>query len=105
MPKGYLFVEIDITDPFVEIEITDPAAYGINRVKVPDIISAHGRRMLVRGGGPRLFDGVMSQRCFIMVEFDSLEAAREFYDSDVYRAVMPFRLNASHGFMCLLIGS
>ena len=52
MPKGYFFVEIDITDPFVEIEITDPAAYGINRVKVPDVISTHGGRMLVHGGDP-----------------------------------------------------
>jgi uncharacterized protein (DUF1330 family) len=104
MPKGYFFVEIDITDPFVEIEITDPAAYGINRVKVPDVISAHGGRMLVRGGDPRLFDGVMSQRRFIIVEFDSPGAAKEFYDSDAYRAVLPFRLNASHGFVCLLIG-
>lgn len=105
MPRGYFFVEIDIADPFVEIEITDPAAYGINRARLPDVISAHGGRMLVRGGDPRLFDGVMSQRRFIIVEFDSLEAAREFYDSDVYRAVLPFRLNASYGFMCLLIGS
>jgi uncharacterized protein (DUF1330 family) len=104
MPKGYFFVEIDITDPFVEIEITDPAAYGINRVKVPDVISAHGGRMLVYGGDPRLFDGVMSQRRFIIVEFDSPGAAKEFHDSGAYRAVMPFRLNASHGFVYLLNG-
>jgi uncharacterized protein (DUF1330 family) len=86
------------------IEITDPAAYGINRAKLPDVISAHGGRMLVHGEDPRLFDGVMSQRRFIIVEFDNPEAAREFYYSDAYRAVVPFRLNASHGFVCLLIG-
>jgi hypothetical protein len=34
MPKGYFFVEIDITDPFVEIEIADPAAYGIESSNV-----------------------------------------------------------------------
>jgi uncharacterized protein (DUF1330 family) len=104
MPKGYFFVEIDITDPFVEIEITDPAAYGINRAKLPDVISAHGGRMLVRGGDPRSFDGTMPQCRFIIVEFDSPEAAKEFYYSDAYRAVLPFQLNASNGFVCLLIG-
>jgi uncharacterized protein (DUF1330 family) len=46
----------------------------------------------------------MSQRRFIIVEFDNTEAAREFYYSDAYRAVVPFRLNASHGLVCLLIG-
>ena len=104
MLKGYFFVEIDITDPFVEIKITDPAAYRINPEKVSDVISVHGWRMLVRGGDPLLFDGAMSQRRFIIVEFDSPEAAKEFYDSDACRAVLPFRLNASHGFVCLPIG-
>jgi uncharacterized protein (DUF1330 family) len=41
---------------------------------------------------------------FIIVEFDSPEAAKAFYYSDAYRAVLPFRLNASNGFACLLIG-
>jgi uncharacterized protein (DUF1330 family) len=104
MPKGYFFVEIDITDPFVEIEITDPAAYGINRAKVPDVISAYGGRILVRGGDPRPLDSTMSQRRLIIVEFDSRETAKTFYDSDAYQAVLPFRLNASHGFVCLLTG-
>jgi uncharacterized protein (DUF1330 family) len=104
MPKMYFFVEIDITNPFVEIEITDPAAYGVNRAKLPDVISAHRGRMLVRGGDPRLFEGAMPQRRFIIVEFDSPGAAKEFHDSDAYQAVLPFRLNSSHGFACLLIG-
>jgi uncharacterized protein (DUF1330 family) len=104
MPKGYFFVEIDITDPFVEIEVTDPAAYGINRAKGRDVISAHGGRMLVHGGDPRVFDGTMPQRRFTIVEFGSPEVAKEFYYSDAYRAVLPFQLNARHGFVCVLIG-
>jgi uncharacterized protein (DUF1330 family) len=48
----------------------------------------------------------MPQRRFVIVEFDSPEAARTFYFSDVYQAVLPFRLNAStgNGFGCLLTG-
>jgi uncharacterized protein (DUF1330 family) len=97
MPKGYFFGEF---------EITDRAAYEFYRVKVPDIISAHGGRILVRGGEPQPFDGTMPQRRFIIVEFDSPEAARTFYSSDTYQAVLPFRLNAStsDGFACLLTG-
>ena len=97
MPKGYFFVEV---------EITDPAAYEAYRTSVPEIISAHGGKILVRGGDPQPFDGTMPQRRFVIVEFDSPKAARTFYYSDAYQAALPFRLKAStrDGFGCLLTG-
>jgi uncharacterized protein (DUF1330 family) len=95
MPNGYFYVEV---------EITDPAAYEAYRTAVPDIISAHGGRILVRGGDPQLLDGVIPHRRRVIVEFDSTEAVRAFYNSDAYRAVLPIRLNASNGFVCLLTG-
>src|SRR5271167_959841 len=97
MPKGFFFVEV---------EIADPAAYEAYRTKVPDIIAAHGGRILVRGGDPQPLDGNMPQRRFIIVEFDSPEAVRIFYSSDAYQAVLPFRLNAttSNGFAGVLTG-
>lgn len=71
MPKGYFFGEF---------EITDPVGYDVYRAKVPEIISAHGGRILVRGGDPQPFDGPMpQQRRFIIVEFDSPEAVKTFY--------------------------
>jgi uncharacterized protein (DUF1330 family) len=75
-------------------------------VTVPDIIAAHGGRILVRGGDPQPFDGTTPQRRLVIVEFDDPEAARIFYYSDAYQAVLPFRLNAStkNGFACLLTG-
>ena len=95
MPKGYFFVEV---------EIADPAAYEAYRTKVPDIISAHGGKILVRGGYPQPLDGVMPHRRRVIVEFDSPEAVKTFYYSDAYQATQPIRLNASNGFVCLLIG-
>jgi uncharacterized protein (DUF1330 family) len=60
----------------------------------------------VRGGDPQPFDGTMPQRRFVIVEFDSPEAAVTFYYCEAYQAVLPFRLNAStsNGFGCLLTG-
>src|SRR6202161_273049 len=95
MPKGYFFVEL---------EIADLAAYEAYRTAVPDIISAHGGRILVRGGDPPPLDGALAQRRRVIVEFDSPEAVKTFYDSDTYQAVLPIRLNASNGFVCLLTG-
>ena len=97
MPRAYFWGEF---------EITDPATYEVYRTKVPDIIAAHRGRILVRGGDPQPFDGTMPQRRFVIVEFDSPEAAKTFYNSDAYQAVLPFRLNAStsNGFAGLLTG-
>jgi uncharacterized protein (DUF1330 family) len=86
------------------VEIADPAAYGSYRRKVPEIISAYGGRILVRGGDPQSFDGIMPHRRRVIVEFNSPEAVKAFYNSDAYRAVLPIRLNASNGFVCLLTG-
>ena len=96
MPKGYFFVEI---------EITDPAAYEAYRMSVPDIIAAHGGKILVRGGDPQPLDGAIPHGRRVIVEFDSPEAVKAFYDSDAYQAVRPIRLKASKGFVCLLTGT
>jgi uncharacterized protein (DUF1330 family) len=95
MPKGYFFVEV---------EIADPTAYEAYRTAVPDIISAHGGRILVRGGNPQALDGALPQRRRVIVEFDSPEDVKTFYDSEACQAVLPIRLNASNGFVCLLTG-
>jgi uncharacterized protein (DUF1330 family) len=93
---------------YIDFPVFEPAtaAHEVYRAKVPDIISAHGGRTLVRGGDPQPFDGTMPQRRFVIVEFDSPEAAVTFHYSDAYQAVLPFRLNAStsDGFGCLLTG-
>ena len=96
MPKGYFFVEV---------EITDPAAYEAYRTSVPDIIAAHGGRILVRGEDAQALDGTVPQRRRVIVEFDSPEAVKTFYHSDAYQAVLPIRLSASNGFVCLLTGT
>jgi uncharacterized protein (DUF1330 family) len=95
MPKGYFFVEL---------EIADPAAYEAYRTAVPDIISTHGGRILVRSGDAQPLDGTVPHRRRIIVEFNSPKAVKTFYDSDAYQAVLPLRLKASKGFVCLLTG-
>jgi uncharacterized protein (DUF1330 family) len=95
MSKGYFFVEL---------EVTDPVAYEAYRTAVPDIISAHGGRILVRGGDPQPLDGTVPHRHRVIVEFNRPENVKAFYHSDAYQAVLPIRLNASNGFVCLLTG-
>jgi uncharacterized protein (DUF1330 family) len=39
-----------------------------------------------------------------IVEFNRPEDVKAFYHSDTYQAVLPIRLTASNGFVCLLTG-
>jgi uncharacterized protein (DUF1330 family) len=77
------------------VEIADPPAYEAYCGAVSDIISGHGR-MLVRGGDSQPLDGVITRRRRVIVEFDSPEAVKQ--------VVLPIRLNASNGFVCLPTG-
>ena len=58
----------------------------------------------MRDGDPQPLDGSIPRRRSVVVEFDSPEAVKAFYYSDAYQAVLPIRLNASNGFVCLLTG-
>jgi uncharacterized protein (DUF1330 family) len=97
MPRGYFLVNSKSLT-------LQPMRFTARKSR--DIISAHGGRILVRGGDPQPLDGPMPQRRFVIVEFDSPEAAKAFYYSDAYQPVLPLRLNASssYGFGCLLSG-
>src|SRR5260370_38123122 len=94
MPRGYFFGEF---------EIADPAAYEAYRTEVPNIISSHKGRILVRGGDPQPLDGTIPQRRFVVVEFDSPKAPRTFYYSDAHQAALPPGSAPSTGnpFACL----
>jgi uncharacterized protein (DUF1330 family) len=74
MPKGYLIAHIRVHDKdrFEEFKAMSGAA-----------IKAHGGRVLVRNPAPDHREGA-AEGLAIVIEFDSLEAARTFYESDAY---------------------
>ena len=71
--------------------VHDAAAYHAYMVRTPDAIAAFGGRFLARGGQTVTLEGAPETARVIIVEFPSLAAAQAFYDSEVYRAAMPFR--------------
>nr|ART38910.1 H174 [uncultured bacterium] len=71
--------------------VHDAAAYRAYMVRTPDAIAAFGGRFLARGGQTVTLEGAPETARVIIVEFPSLAAAQAFYDSEVYRAAMPFR--------------
>jgi len=87
----------------VELEVTDPEEYAAYGKLAEASVTRHGGRFLVRGGKTDVIEGKWSPR-MIVLEFESLDAVRGWYDSEDYQACLPMRLRASTGRMIAVTG-
>lgn len=62
--------------------------------KVPETLAPFNHHYVVRGGRTHSLDGEPSKH-IVIIAFDSVEKAREWYDSPAYRAVKPLPLSAA----------
>lgn len=85
MPKGYVIAHIDVTDPETYPNYMQASSAAIK---------AHGGRVLARGGRAETLEGHARARN-VLVEFESYEAARAFYDSEEYRIARKAREGAA----------
>jgi len=81
MPKGYLIAHIRVQDKdaFEEFKQLSGAA-----------IKAHNGKVLVRAPSPDHREGA-AKGLAIVIEFESLEAAQTFYDSEAYNQARAVR--------------
>jgi uncharacterized protein (DUF1330 family) len=79
-----------------EIEVENADGYAEYLPLAEASIARHGGRFLVRGGKTGVFEGVWSDR-IVILEFDSLDAARAWYYSDDYQAAATLRQANSRG--------
>ena len=71
----------------VEDRITNEAAYAEFREKVGATVEAHGGRFLVRGGETEVFQGEWRPERIVVIEFDSVERAREWLHSPEFSKI------------------
>jgi len=62
--------------------------------KVPATLQPYGGRFLVRGGKPTNLEGDAPSR-FVIIEFDSLQNAQQWYQSPEFQELIPIRRKAS----------
>ena len=88
----------------VEVKVDDPAGYEEYRPLAAASVARHGGRFVARGGQTETFEGEWSGR-MVIIEFESLEAARIWYHSDDYQEALPLRLRTSRGRMIAVEGT
>ena len=84
--------------------VHDAEAYRAYMARTPDAIAAFGGRFLARGGETVTLEGAPETARVIIVEFPSLDAARAFYDSAIYREAKTFRRDCADVQMVVVDG-
>lgn len=86
------------------IDVTDPEAYRGYSERAPATIEKYGGRYLARGGGTTTLEGEESTTRNVVIEFDSVEAAKRWYDSPEYREAKSRREGAAVASIIVLQG-
>ena len=87
-----------------DVEIHDEAGYAEYRKRVPATIAAYGGRFVVRGGTVERLEGDWEPNRIVVLEFPSVEQAREWWESEQYREPKAMRQAASTGTLLLVEG-
>jgi uncharacterized protein (DUF1330 family) len=85
-PPGYVIAEVDVTD------MTTMQKYG---EKVPETLAPFNHRYVVRSNKIQTLEGEPPKGGVVVIAFDSVEKAREWYDSPAYAAIRPIRRSAA----------
>ena len=95
MPKGYIVGHVPISDP---------EAYKAYSARNDELLRQFDGRFLVRGGASEILEGEPHER-HVVLEFDSYDAARTFYNSPEYQENMKIRLDSSVGTVVVVEGT
>ena len=95
MPKGYLVANI---------RVKDKEKFAAFSGMAGPVIKAHGGKILAKGPDAERHEGDL-KGTVMMIEFDSLNAARQFYLSDDYQAAKAIRDACSEADLMLIEGT
>jgi uncharacterized protein (DUF1330 family) len=77
-----------------EVEIRDQSLIDVYRRLAEATIAKYGGRYVVRGGAVETLEGAPAPKHLVVVEFPSLERAREWYRSPDYAEALEVRRDA-----------
>lgn len=85
--------------------VTNPEVFESYRKQAGPMILAAGGKYHVRGGAVTTLEGDPKYDRVVIIEWESMAAARRFYDSPEYQALVKIRQTASIGTAALIEGA
>jgi uncharacterized protein (DUF1330 family) len=75
----------------VDIKVHDPAKFEEYKKLGPPSIAPYGGKYLARGGKVEVLDGTKMPERIVVIEFPSMEKAREWYNCAAYAEAIKIR--------------
>jgi uncharacterized protein (DUF1330 family) len=88
----------------VDVAIHDPVTYAEYRKLTPAAIAAFGGRFVVRGGSTTTLEGDWHPGRIVVLEFESVARAQEWWDSPEYAPAKALRQRSATTRMILVDG-
>jgi uncharacterized protein (DUF1330 family) len=88
-----------------EVQITDPERYKDYTAHTPASIAPHGGRWVVRGGATQVLEGDWNPGRVVVIEFPSVDAALEWFNSGDYQQLAAIRREASSARILVVEGA
>ena len=88
-----------------DVDVTDPDLFAEYRKLVSPIVDAFGGKYLVRGGGSEAVEGDWTPHRTVVIEFPSVERAREWYDSPEYAPARDMRFRSANTSLIIVDGA
>ncbi len=88
----------------VDIDVQDPVVYKEYVALAPATVEKYGGRYLARAGRTEKLEGGWTPRRLVILQFDSLERARQWLDSPEYAPIKRLRHQAAVSNMVAIEG-
>ncbi|GIK24499.1 MAG: hypothetical protein BroJett006_07450 [Betaproteobacteria bacterium] len=95
MSKAYIIAQASVTNP---------EQYEGYKALAGAAVAKYGGKYIVRGGATHLLEGDWAPPRLVILEFESVEQAKRFYDSPEYRAAREQRQGAAQMNMLVVEG-
>jgi len=87
-----------------QASVTNPEQYEGYKALAGAAVAKYGGKYIVRGGATHLLEGDWAPPRLVILEFESVEQAKRFYDSPEYRTAREQRLGAAQMNMLVVEG-
>ena len=88
----------------VDIDVHDAVRYDDYKQLAPPSIAAYGGKYLARAGKTEILEGTWVPKRLVILQFDTLERAREWLDSPEYAPIKKLRHQAALSNMVAIEG-
>lgn len=88
----------------VEVEVLDAERYEVYKRLAPPAIAAYGGRYLARGGECESLEGEWRPKRLVILEFPSVERAKEWWASEEYSEAKSLRHETARSRMVVVEG-